>query len=66
MSSLWRPWLVAGVSMGAIVLAVKGCPAAPVADLTPLVFVMAVGSVFSCLVSLALMGWDFLWGGCGD
>jgi hypothetical protein len=66
MSSLWRPWLVAGVSLGAAVLAVKGCPTTPYSDLTPLVLVMATGSVFSCLVALALMGWDFLWGGCGD
>ncbi len=66
MSSLWRPWLVAGVSLGAIVLAVKGCPIAPFADMAPVTLVMATGSVFSCLVALFLMGWDFLWGGCGD
>lgn len=66
MSSLWRPWLVAGVSLGVAVLTVKGCPTAPYVDLTPVVLVLATGSVFSCLVALSLMGWDFLWGGCGD
>ncbi len=66
MNSLWRPRLAAGVSLGAIVLAVKGCPVAPVSDATPVVLVAAAASVFSCLVALALMGWDFLWGGFGD